>query len=48
MGVPHSVEPFTEPESDRVSGSEWIGRLLAAPFVKTAIGGALAVGVTFV
>jgi siroheme synthase-like protein len=41
MGVPISVEPFTEPESDRGFSPAWIDRLLAAPFVKPAIGAAL-------
>jgi siroheme synthase-like protein len=41
MGVPVSVEPFTEPESDRGVSPAWIDRLLAAPFVKPVIGAAL-------
>lgn len=41
MGIPLSVEPFTEPESDRGSAPAWVDRLLTAPFVKPAIGAAL-------
>lgn len=41
MGVPISVEPFTEPESDRGFAPAWIDRLFAAPFVKPAIGAVL-------
>jgi siroheme synthase-like protein len=43
MGVPISVEPFTEPESDRGFAPAWVDRLLGAPFVKPAIGAALVV-----
>ena len=43
MGLPLSVQPFTEPESDRGFAPAWIDRLLAAPFVKGAIAVALLV-----
>lgn len=41
MAIPLSVEPFTEPESDRQSASAWVDRLLAAAPVKVAIGAVL-------
>ena len=43
MALPLSVEPFTEPESDRGSASAWVDRLLAAAPVKIAIGAVLLV-----
>jgi siroheme synthase-like protein len=43
MAVPLSVEPFTEPESDRGTASAWVDRLLAAAPVKIAIGAVLVV-----
>lgn len=43
MGVPLSVEPFTEPESERGIAPAWVDRLLAAPLVKPTVAAALAV-----
>lgn len=43
MGIPISVEPYTEPESDRGCEPTRVDRLLAVPFVKPGIGVTLAV-----